>query len=206
MEARPVVAATAAADGWDFLRIPQFWEPMHCPGKASVFSVRGPKYLSDKRKMPAGARARRDGVQAGPPGSVSGTGASILCRPPCTPTCWAEKGAQRQRPPWSRDLVNPWLAVIVVAVAAPTGNTMYFLHSCELVSTPGPQEHVSRFLPSVRGNPAAFSLVVNLMIPGACVDSRRRHFHGLGAAAATAAAPTAPQLPRPDAMKRQYDA
>lgn len=32
----------------------QFWEPMHCPGGAKIFHVRGPRYLTDKKKVDAG--------------------------------------------------------------------------------------------------------------------------------------------------------
>lgn len=33
---------------------PDFWEPIHVPGAAQVFSIRGPNYLRDRKKIPAG--------------------------------------------------------------------------------------------------------------------------------------------------------
>ncbi|GBF92229.1 hypothetical protein Rsub_05311 [Raphidocelis subcapitata] len=33
---------------------PAYWEPIHVPGAAQVFSIRGPNYLKDRKKIPAG--------------------------------------------------------------------------------------------------------------------------------------------------------
>eukprot|EP00878_Enallax_costatus_P035281 GHUV01039297.1.p1 GENE.GHUV01039297.1~~GHUV01039297.1.p1 ORF type:complete len:470 (+),score=179.62 GHUV01039297.1:235-1644(+) len=51
------------------------------------------------------------------------------------------------------------------------GTPQFVLGSVDLVETPGPTQHISRFLPAVRGNQAAYSFVVNLIIPGTPVLS-----------------------------------
>jgi hypothetical protein len=51
------------------------------------------------------------------------------------------------------------------------GVPQFVLGSVDLVETPGPTQHISRFLPAVRCNQAAYSFVVNLIIPGTPVLS-----------------------------------
>lgn len=51
------------------------------------------------------------------------------------------------------------------------GTPQFVLGSVDLVETPGPTQHISRYLPAVRGNQAAYSFVVNLIIPGTPVLS-----------------------------------
>lgn len=51
------------------------------------------------------------------------------------------------------------------------GTPQFVLGSVDLVETPGPTQHISRFLSAVRGNKAAYSFVVNLIIPGTPVLS-----------------------------------
>ncbi|WIA14192.1 hypothetical protein OEZ85_002731 [Tetradesmus obliquus] len=74
------------------------------------------------------------------------------------------------------------------------GMPQFVLGSVDLVETPGPTQHISRFLPQVRGNQAGYSFVVNLIIPGTPVLSlvavfiNEHHPDILDAPAAAAAA------------------
>eukprot|EP00882_Tetradesmus_deserticola_P016640 GHRQ01017780.1.p1 GENE.GHRQ01017780.1~~GHRQ01017780.1.p1 ORF type:complete len:445 (+),score=238.81 GHRQ01017780.1:224-1558(+) len=74
------------------------------------------------------------------------------------------------------------------------GVPQFVLGSVDLVETPGPTQHISRFLPQVRGNQAGYSFVVNLIIPGTPVLSlvavfiNEHHPDILDAPAAAAAA------------------
>ncbi|GAX78760.1 hypothetical protein CEUSTIGMA_g6197.t1 [Chlamydomonas eustigma] len=77
----------------------KYWSQIHAPGKDCPFSVRGPTYLKDKKKVPAGLAAFTFGAM-------------------------------------------------------------------DIFSIPEPVPHVARFLPSVRQSGAAFSVIINLIIPG----------------------------------------
>ncbi len=157
----------------------KYWESIHTEGTDAPYNVRGPTYLKDKKKVPAGkvqvstVAARLFVLGERGEGQLWEGAFAVVVRAAAKlqARCRGRRQGRARRlrarrappsPPFSHRTDRVCACPFPVSCLAP----QFAFAAMDWIEIPHVVEHVARFLPSVRSSGVPFAVIINLVIPG----------------------------------------